>query len=133
MTNGFGGFPPETLKFLREHIAAHWEDLRAITNQKNFKKLLGNIEGERLVRPPLGFPADHPAIDLLRQKQFYVAQTEPAKLAEGPKLFLSRSDLICRAYTAIHSPFIAVHRKHLGCRAPGIIILRMNMSEDCEV
>lgn len=76
-----------TLRTLRRHIAEHWEDLRAITNQKAFKKLLGKLEGERLVRPPLGFPSDHPAIDLLRQKQFYVAQTEPAELAEGPKLF----------------------------------------------
>jgi uncharacterized protein (TIGR02453 family) len=76
-----------TLRALRGHIAANWESLKAITNHKNFKNLLGNLEGERLVRPPLGFPADHPAIDVLRQKQFYVARTEPAKLAEGPGLF----------------------------------------------
>jgi len=49
--------------------------------------MLGNLQGDRLVRPPSGFPPDHPAIDVLRQKQFYVSQTEPAELAEGPKLF----------------------------------------------
>jgi len=78
---------PATLSSLRRHIAANWEDLRAITNQRSFRKMLGDLQGERLVRPPSGFPADHPAIDLLRLKQFYVAQTEPAGIVEGPKLF----------------------------------------------
>jgi uncharacterized protein (DUF2461 family) len=59
----------------------------AITNQRSFRKMLGNLQGERLIRLPSGFAADHPAIDVLRQKQFYVVKTEPAELAEGPKLF----------------------------------------------
>jgi len=78
---------PTTLRALRQHIADNWEDLLAITNQRKFKKMFGSLQGERLIRPPSGFPADHPAIDLLRQKQFYVSQTEPAELAESPKLF----------------------------------------------
>ena len=76
-----------TLRVLRGQIAANWQDLLAITNQRNFRKMLGDLQGERLVRPPSGFPANHPAIDVLRQKQFYVTRTEPAELAEGPKLF----------------------------------------------
>ena len=75
------------LRAIRQHIAEHWDTLRGIMNQKTFKKLFGKLEGECLVRPPLGFPADHPAIDLLRHKQFYVGVTEAPKLAEGPKLF----------------------------------------------
>jgi uncharacterized protein (TIGR02453 family) len=78
---------PATLRTLRQHISANWENLRAITNQRGFQKLFGSLQGERLVRAPMGFPADHPAIDVLRQKQFYVSRTEPAELAEGPKLF----------------------------------------------
>ncbi len=78
---------PATLRTLRQHIAANWEELRAIINQRSFRRLLGKLQGERLIRPPSGFPADHPAIDVLRQKQFYVTQTEPAELAKGPQLF----------------------------------------------
>ena len=78
---------PAALRALRQHIAAKWEALLAIMNQRNFRKMFGNLQGERLVRPPSGYPANHPAIDVLRQKQFYVAQTEPAELAEGPRLF----------------------------------------------
>ncbi len=76
-----------TLRALRQHISANWEDLRAITNQRSFKKMFGRLQGDRLVRPPSGFATDHPAIDVLRQKQFYVSQTEPAELAEGPRLY----------------------------------------------
>lgn len=78
---------PATLKALRRHIAANWQELLAITSHKKFRNVFGELQGDRLVRPPQGFPADHPAIDVLRQKQFYVSQTEPADLAEGPKLF----------------------------------------------
>ncbi len=77
-----------TLRILRRHIADNWEELLAITHHRNFRKMLGNLQGERLVRPPSGFSADHPAIDVLRQKQFYVARTEPAELVQGPNLFL---------------------------------------------
>ncbi len=77
---------PATLKALRRHIAENWEEISTITNQRRFKRLFACLQGERLVRPPSGFPADHPAIDVLRQKQFYVSVTEPAELAEGPKL-----------------------------------------------
>ena len=78
---------PATLRTVRQHIAANWEELLSITNHRNFRKLFGNLQGDRLVRPPRGYPADHPAIDVLRQKQFFVSHTEPAELAEGQKLF----------------------------------------------
>jgi uncharacterized protein (TIGR02453 family) len=76
-----------TLRALRRHIAEHWSELQAITRQRNFKKMLGDLQGERLTRPPSGFAANHPAIETLKQKQFYVSKTEPAELAQEPKLF----------------------------------------------
>jgi uncharacterized protein (TIGR02453 family) len=84
-----GTYMPDsaTLRILRQHIAAHWQDYAAIANRRSFKKMFGGVQGDSLVRPPSGYSADHPAIDVLRMKQFYVAQTEPAALAEGPKLF----------------------------------------------
>jgi uncharacterized protein (TIGR02453 family) len=78
---------PATLRVLRQHIADNWKDLRAIMNKRSFRELFGTLQGERLARPPSGFSPVHPAIDVLRQKQFYVAQSEPAKLAEGPGLY----------------------------------------------
>jgi len=78
---------PVTLRTLRLHIADHWKDLRKITSQRNFRRMLGKLQGEQLTRPPSGFAKDHPAMDVLRQKSFYVSRTEPADLAESPELF----------------------------------------------
>lgn len=75
-----------TLRLLRRHIADHWRELEAITQRRDFRSLFGELQGESLMRPPAGYPADHPAVDLLRRKQLHVARTEPPALAEGPKL-----------------------------------------------
>lgn len=77
---------PAELRAIRRHIAAHWEELREITESRNFRKILGNLEGEQLTRAPREFPKDHPAIDFLRYKQYLVSITEPPKLAETPRL-----------------------------------------------
>ena len=83
-----GTYMPDsaTLRTLRQHIATNWSEYTTVINQRGFRKLFGDVQGERLVRPPSGFSSDHPAIDVLRMKQFYVIKKEPAKLAERPKL-----------------------------------------------
>jgi len=65
--------PPELLA-IRQHLAE---------NHKQFRKILGKRElrGEELQRPPKGFAADHPAIDLLRKKQWLLHVTLPAEAA----------------------------------------------------
>ena len=73
---------PAELRAIRNHIATHSEDLREIINDREFKKFFGGLEGDRLSRPPMGFPADHPAADLLRYKQFLAYSTNPADLAQ---------------------------------------------------
>jgi uncharacterized protein (TIGR02453 family) len=76
-----------TQRALRQHIAGNWEEFQAITKERGFKKMFGGLQGERLVRLPSGYSADHPAIEVLRQKQFFVSRTEPPELAEDSKLF----------------------------------------------
>jgi uncharacterized protein (DUF2461 family) len=39
------------------------------------------FEGNALTRPPKGFPADHPGMDLIRCKQWGIAATLPAATA----------------------------------------------------
>ncbi len=75
------------MRAIRSHIAANWEQMSDIISAGQFKKLFGGLEGEQLARLPRGFPADHPAIDLLRHKQFLVSITSPPALAESPELF----------------------------------------------
>lgn len=74
------------LRAVRSRTAKRPEELRKIVGGQKFRKLFGGLEGEQLKRVPAGYPADHPAADLLRYKQYLAWATHPASLAEGPGL-----------------------------------------------
>lgn len=78
---------PAEIRAIRGHIAVNWEQMRTIVSAPQFRKLFGGLEGEQLARPPRGFPLEHPAMDLLRYKQFLVSTTCPPGLGESPELF----------------------------------------------
>ncbi len=62
---------PEHLKAIRETIAQdNGKKLTSIVNHADFKRYFGAMEGEVLKTAPKGYAADHPAIDLLKRKQF---------------------------------------------------------------
>lgn len=67
-----GAYLPEGpwLKAIRQEISYNLEEFKEIMNAPDFKKYFGDIEGEKLKRPPTDYPADHPAIELLKQKSF---------------------------------------------------------------
>ena len=77
---------PEVLRTIREHIAAGHKKLRSILEAPEFRRLFGEVWGERLTRVPKGFAPDHPAADLLRYKQMLADVSQPAELAQSPKL-----------------------------------------------
>jgi uncharacterized protein (TIGR02453 family) len=83
-----GVYMPGSVELLaiRRHIANHYEELREILARRAFRRLFGGLEGEALSRPPKGFSATHPAIDLLRYKQFLVSASYPSRLAETSQL-----------------------------------------------
>lgn len=64
----------EQLKAIRHAIAHQPEEFLAVVTSKRFKKEFGEIEGEKLQKAPLGYPKDHPMIEHLRYKQFYVGK-----------------------------------------------------------
>jgi len=77
---------PETLRAVRAHVAEHHQDFRALIQDRALRRLLGEMKGEQLTRVPKGFPAEHPAADLLRYKQFlFYVLLDPA-IATTPKL-----------------------------------------------
>ena len=57
-----------------------------LVTAKPLTKLMGPLGGERLLRVPKPYPADHPAADLLRHKQWTFAVTLPATMAIKPGL-----------------------------------------------
>jgi len=73
---GGGVYMPagEQLKSYRRAIAEHPDSFLEVIGNRTFKKNFGGIAGEKLQRCPLGFPADHPMIEHLKHKQFYVGK-----------------------------------------------------------
>jgi len=57
-----------------------------ILGNRQLRKLVGGLQGEQLSRMPKGFPVDHPAEGLLRQKQWYLESTLDIKLLTAAKL-----------------------------------------------
>jgi uncharacterized protein (TIGR02453 family) len=62
--------PPTALYAIRERIASTHPRLHKLVNAPEFKKVLGELQGDRLTRVPRGYLKDHPAGHYLRFKQF---------------------------------------------------------------
>jgi len=60
----------DNLKKIRSEIYYNVDELKSIMRSSDFKKYFNNIEGEKLKRPPVGFPKDFPDIELLKFKDF---------------------------------------------------------------
>ncbi len=78
---------PEELRALRNFLVEHFEQFQKLRGNAKVKTLLGELKGDRLTRPPKGFPVNHPASDLLRNKQFYFHVDLPASVATSAELF----------------------------------------------
>ncbi len=71
---GFWNPEKEDLLRIRQEIAANDKPLRKIINAKAFKDTFGQLDGEQLKTAPRGFDKAHPAVDLLRYKQFLISR-----------------------------------------------------------
>jgi len=65
------------LKAIRKAIADEPDEFLSILRNPSFRRTYGGIQGEVLQRAPLGYPGDHPMIEHLRHKQFYVGKNMP--------------------------------------------------------
>ena len=68
---------PAVLKAVRQEIDYNFKEFEKIVGDKKFKKLFGNVEGERLVKTPQGYAEAHPAIEYLKLKSFTVSNNMP--------------------------------------------------------
>jgi uncharacterized protein (TIGR02453 family) len=84
-----GVFMPqrEQLLQLRRYLLTHHAELRRVLNKKSLRTLLPDLDSAPLSRPPKGFAADHPGIDLIRCTQWGLSITLPPEAALQPTLF----------------------------------------------
>jgi len=62
--------PSKILKDVREEVLYGIDEFKSIVEDQDFKVVFGEISGERLKRPPKGFPADFPEIEYLKLKSY---------------------------------------------------------------
>lgn len=100
--------PSELLK-IRNAVAANTREFLKIVESKPFKDRFGNLDGERLSKPPKGFPADHEAIEYLKLKSFTVSEEFSAKDAVSKDYPKMLADSFKAAY-----PLVAFLREALN-------------------
>ncbi|WP_136666559.1 DUF2461 domain-containing protein [Flavobacterium sp. H122] len=70
-----GGFwepNAEDLKRIRKEFELDDTEIRSIISEENFVKHFGTLQGAELKTAPKDFDKEHPAIDLIRKKQYLV-------------------------------------------------------------
>jgi uncharacterized protein (TIGR02453 family) len=82
---GFWHPEPPTLRRLRQFIHDNPAAWTAATRSAPFKRRYA-LGGESLVRPPAGFPPDHPLIDDLKRKSFVAMAAIEDGVVVGPRL-----------------------------------------------
>ena len=103
------------MKRIRNEIAADDTEIREIIADPVFKKTFGQLEGDQVKTAPKGFSKDHPAIDLIRYKQFLLRRSFSDKETLS-KHFL---DMAVETYQAMR-PFFDYMSEVLTTDANGV-------------
>ncbi len=83
-----GAYMPgkDQLSAIRHWLADHHSKFQALLQTPALRRTFNEFEGNPLTRPPAGFPADHPALDLLRCRQWGLSCTMPVETALNSRL-----------------------------------------------
>ena len=78
-----GAYMPgkDQLAAIRNWLAGHHREFRRLLEAPGLRETFEEFEGNALTRPPAGFGADHPALDLLRCRQWGLSCTLPVEVA----------------------------------------------------
>jgi len=105
--------PPDTTLLVRTHISENYKELRRILAQKASRRLLGELQGDELTRAPKGFDPAHPAVDLIRKKDWILDTTLDGALVTTPRLHREIAD----RFRAM-APMIEFLNRPLAARKP---------------
>ena len=92
IAGGFWGPEPADLQRIREDIALNHKEWKKLLANKDLVKTFGGMQGEQLGSSPRGYAKDHPAIDLLRYKQFIFRRDFADKEVLAPDFLKTVSD-----------------------------------------
>ena len=87
---------------IRACIAEHPERMDAVLAAPGFAETFGEIQGERLKRPPRGFGPETPHLELVKLKSFYLMRDRPVREASAGEVVPWMADSFHAMY-----PFLA--------------------------
>jgi len=107
-----GAYMPEKeqLSAIRHWLLDNHEEFRKTLKRPAVRRTFTEFEGDSLTRPPKGFPPDHPAIDLIRYKQWGMSTSLPAKAALEKNLaqtVIKHFKLLSPMVDALNTPIAA--------------------------
>ncbi len=81
-----GAWMPEKdqLAAIRHWLLDHHAEFRKVLQTAAIRRTFSEFEGNALTRSPKGFPCEHPALDLIRCRQWGLSTTLPASAALDP-------------------------------------------------
>ena len=93
---------PEQTLAIRRYLLDHHAELRSLLAGRKLRAAMCEFDGNRLTRPPRGFCADSPALDLLLCRQWGVSATLPAERATRPTLLRDITSRFSLAAPIVH-------------------------------
>jgi uncharacterized protein (TIGR02453 family) len=93
---------PEQLLAIRRYLLDHHDEMRTLLAGRKLRAAMDEFEGNRLTRPPRGFSADSPALDLIVCRQWGVSATLPADAATRPALLREITSRFALAAPIVH-------------------------------
>jgi len=107
-----GAYMPEKeqLAAIRNWLLNNHVQFRRLLQKPAVRKTFTEFEGEALTRPPKGFPCDHPAMDLIKCKQWGLSTTLPAATALEKNLaqtLIRHFKLLAPLVDALNTPIAA--------------------------
>ncbi|MDP4129830.1 MAG: DUF2461 domain-containing protein [Bacteroidota bacterium] len=93
LAGGFWGPEPNDMKRIRQDIDLNYKDWRKLLAGKSLFNTFGEMSGEQLSSAPRGYAKDHPAIDLLRYKQFILKVEFSDKEVVSPRFLYTVNDV----------------------------------------
>jgi uncharacterized protein (TIGR02453 family) len=105
----------DQLAAIRHWLLEHHAEFRKLLQKPAVRKTFAEFEGNALVRSPKGFPCEHPALDLIRCRQWGLSTTLPAVTALEPNFaatLIRHFRLAAPVVDALNTPIAAT----LDCR-----------------
>jgi uncharacterized protein (TIGR02453 family) len=107
-----GAYMPEKeqLAAIRHWLLDHHTEFRKLLNRPSIRRTFSEFEGDALIRPPKGFPPEHPAMDLIKCKQWGFSTTLPAETALEARLaqaVIRHFKLLAPVVDALNTPIAA--------------------------